>query len=498
MGNSTMILEMKGIVKKFPGVLALNGVDFDLEKGEVHALLGQNGAGKSTLIKILMGVYKKDDGTILYDGDEISFTAPQEAQENGIRAIYQEIGLVPNLNVAENIFLGHEPKNRFGKINFKLMHEKTAEILGSLNISLDTYKPLGEYSTAIQQMIAIARAINWEAKIVIMDEPTSSLSEDEVKTLFRVIDSLKKQGISIIYISHRLDEIFAVCDRVTVLRDGCKVGSWQVGEIDKLHLIQAMLGREYYQDSSKVRKRIEEKVLEIKNYRYKRVLKSVSMNVGKGEIVGLAGLIGSGRTEAMKCLFGVFPLDDGETIFKGRALNIKNPIDALKEGIAYLPEDRKAEGLVPTMSVADNIILSSLKKFSKFGIIDLKKKDKFVKEYINRLSIKTPSPGQIVNNLSGGNQQKVVLAKILLTDPDLIILDEPTRGIDIGAKAEIFNLIKGLAGEGKSIVFISSELSEVVSIADRIYVIHEGEIIKELGPEDEITEELIHEEISKT
>ena len=347
-------------------------------------------------------------------------------------------------------------------------------------------------------MIAIAQSYKLEAKIVIMDEPTSSLSEDEVKTLFRVIDSLKKQGISIIYISHRLDEIFAVCDRVTVLRDGCKVGSWQVGEIDKLHLIQAMLGREYYQDSSKVRKRIEEKVLEIKNYRYKRVLKSVSMNVGKGEIVGLAGLIGSGRTEAMKCLFGVFPLDDGETIFKGRALNIKNPIDALKEGIAYLPEDRKAEGLVPTMSVADNIILSSLKKFSKFGIIDLKKKDKFVKEYINRLSIKTPSPGQIVNNLSGGNQQKVVLAKILLTDPDLIILDEPTRGIDIGAKAEIFNLIKGLAGEGKSIVFISSELSEVVSIADRIYVIHEGEIIKELGPEDEITEELIHEEISKT
>jgi len=490
------LIEMKNISKEFPGVLALDKVDFDLKEGEVHALVGQNGAGKSTLIKVLTGVHSEYSGKIIYKGEEKKFKNPQKAQDNGIRTIYQEIELLPNLNVAENVFLGHEPKNTFGKINKKVMHEKTNKVLEDLNIFIDTKKKLGEYSVAIQQMVAIARAVNRKASVVVMDEPTSALDEHEVKTLFEIIRSLKEKGIGIIYISHRMEEIFHICDRVTVLRDSQKIDCWNIDDINELQLINAMLGKKYAHVSSKDRKKINNKLLEIKNYNYDNILNSVSIDVGKGEILGLAGLVGSGRSETMKCLIGILDKKNGETVLKSEEVSIDGPSDALKKGIAYLPEDRKTEGLVLSMSVADNIILSNLKEFSKYGIIDRKKQEKIVRDYIDKLSIKTPSSKQIVKNLSGGNQQKVVLAKILLTKPELIILDEPTRGIDIGAKKEIFSLIKKLASDRKSIILISSELNEVVDNSDRIYVIHEGEIIQELKPTEAITEDRIYEEIA--
>lgn len=496
---SDFLLEIKGLEKSFPGVKALKGVSLQVKKGEIHALMGENGAGKSTLIKVLTGIYQKDAGSIWFDGEEIHVKSPIEANEKGISTIYQELNLSPFQTVYENLFLGREPRAKFGGIDRKKMAGEAGRILNSLDIQIDVTKPLNQYSTAIQQMVAVARAVSTNAKLVIMDEPTSSLDTKEVEVLFRVIRKLKSQNISVIFISHKLDEVFEICERLTILKDGDYVGSYDIQKLNQLKLISLMVGSDSVElTRSKPHYPFADKkeLLKTDPIRRGMRLNGISVDIKEGEILGLAGLLGSGRSELARVIFGADSPDDGEIYWYQQPAKIRTPADAIKKGMGFCTEDRKVEGILPHLSVKENITIALLPKLNKFGFVKTKAQKEIVQNYIDKLKIKTPSMEQPILNLSGGNQQKVLLARWMCMNPRLIILDEPTRGIDVGAKAEIEQLIQEFSNNGISVLMISSEIEELVRNCDRIVVLRDGRKVGELINE-QISQDYIMATIAK-
>ncbi|MCM2423187.1 sugar ABC transporter ATP-binding protein [Streptomyces sp. RKAG293] len=485
--GSPAVLEAVGVSKRFPGVVALDKVSFALRAGEIHALVGENGAGKSTLIKLLTGVHRPDGGELRLGDAPVSFHRPYEAQQAGISTIYQEVNLVPLMSVARNIFLGREPKNRFGLIDFPRMHREAAELLTGFGVSADPRRPLHTLGVGTQQMVALARAVSVRARVVVMDEPTSSLEPREVETLFRVIGKLHDRGIAIVYVSHRLDELYRICDRVTVLRDGRHVHTGELRDLDRMRLVSMMLGREI----AEVRRhgttgfgeghRAERRpVLTATGLTSGQVLRDVGLELHPGEVLGLGGLLGSGRSETAKAVAGALALDGGEISVGGRTLRRLTPAAAIRAGISLLPEDRKAEGIVPGLSVRENIVLAALPRLSRAGIVSRGRQDRIVEVFMKRLRIKASSPEQKVGELSGGNQQKVLLARWLCLEPKVLLLDEPTRGIDVGAKAEVQALIDDLAQEGLAVLLISSDIEELIEGSDRILVLRGGAVAGEL------------------
>jgi len=480
------ILTVSGISKVFPGVVALENVDFSLKRGEIHALIGENGAGKSTLIKILTGVEHPDSGTIELDGNFVQVRSPQHSQEIGISTVYQEVNLCTNISVAENIMLGFEPY-RFGGIDRKKMNALARQALDRLDVQIDVTQPLGSYSVAIQQMVAIARSLEVaSAKILILDEPTSSLDIHEAQRLFDVMLKLKSEGLGIIFITHFLDQVYQVADRITVLRNGKLVGTYDTASLGRLELISNMLGRTTTDldlvSSAKLsieQTEDQESLLEAKGLGLAGSLDAFDLELHANEVVGIAGLLGSGRTEMAKLLFGIDAPDSGTLTLKGNKVERFSPIDSLEYGIALCPEDRKAEGIVGDLTIRENIILALQARYGWFKFISIQKQNEIAQKYIELLGIVTPSAEQLVKNLSGGNQQKVILARWLATNPQVLILDEPTRGIDVGAKAEIQKLVLKLAEEGKSVLFISSELEEVMRTSHRIVVLRDRKKVSE-------------------
>ncbi|MGI9860620.1 sugar ABC transporter ATP-binding protein [Moorella naiadis] len=484
-----MILEMRQITKSYPGVQALNKVDFVLYAGEVHALVGENGAGKSTLMKILAGAVPRDAGEIKVKGEAVSTWDPREAQAQGIAIIYQERNLIPYLNVAQNIFLGREPGAK-GLVDFPRLYRNARELIGKIGADINIHARVGKLTAAQQQMVEIAKALSMQAEIILMDEPTSSLSEREKEALFTLIRQLKDQGKAIIYISHRMEEIFEIADRITVLRDGEKIGTYLPAEIDKESLVRLMVGRAIKEDSYYQQIKVGAKVLEVKNLSRKGAFNNISFSLAAGEILGFAGLVGAGRSEMARVLFGVDKLDGGAIYFKGQRVKINASQDALKLGIGLVPEDRKEQGLILGMTVKENMTLALLREIAPLGVISRLRQLKFCQQYTARLNLKTPSFEQKVRNLSGGNQQKVVIAKWLAVNPAVLILDEPTRGIDVGAKSEIHNLIRQMAENGIAVMVISSELPELLQLCHRILIMREGELVGEVAREA-ASEELI-------
>lgn len=489
MTQTSPLLNMEHISKSFPGVVALTDAYLHIDAGEVHALVGQNGAGKSTLIKVLTGASRRDSGTIVFDSRPVDFQSPQQAQNNGISTIYQEINLIPFRSVAENVFMGREPR-RFGLIDWRRMHRETDEILRRLSISIDVTQPLLNYNIAIQQMVAIARAVSFKSKLVVMDEPTSSLNEHEVSTLFGIIRQLKSEGVAVIFVGHRLDELYAICDRVTIMRDGSTVGVYPMQSIAKVELVAKMLGKELGEvrrsqtgfDASQ--HHAEQTVLvEARDLHQGRKLQGASVDVHAGEIVGLAGLLGSGRSEVARSIFGADPIESGEVLVEGHLVHFHSPADAIHAGIGLCSEDRKAEGIIPYLSVRENLTLAALPVLSRHGIVSREKQQQVVDQFIQRLGIKTAGPDQKIRELSGGNQQKVLLARWLCLNPKLLILDEPTRGIDVGAKVEIQSLINELAERGLGVLMISSELEELTEGSDRVVVLRDGHTVATLDHE---------------
>ncbi|MEU5525109.1 sugar ABC transporter ATP-binding protein [Streptomyces sp. NPDC047860] len=490
------VLAVRGLSKTFPGVRALDDVDLTLRAGEVHALIGENGAGKSTLIKLLTGVHRPDAGDIVFLGGDVSFATPLEAQRAGISTIYQEVNLIPLLSVARNLFLGREPRNRLGLLDFARMNREAEEALRAYGVRVDVRRPLRSLGVGAQQMVALARAVASEARIVIMDEPTSSLEPREVETLFSVIRRLRDEGIAVIYVSHRLDELYAVCDTVTVLRDGRRVHHGRLAELDRLSLVSTMLGREL----GEVRKEGLTKftgdhhvtdgqpVLEAHELTVPHQLHGVSVSIRPGEVVGLGGLLGSGRTETVKAISGALPTTSGRVTVAGAPLRRGSTSAAIRAGISLLPEDRKSEGIVPGLSVRENIALAVLPRLSRFGLVSEARVDSIVDTFIERLRIKASSPQQKVGELSGGNQQKVLLARWLAMNPKVLLLDEPTRGIDVGAKAEVQKLVDELAADGLGVLLISSDLEELIEGSDRVVVLKDGAVVGELTG-DEVTED---------
>jgi len=483
---STPLLSMRGIDKRFAGVPALLAASLEVGRGEVHALIGQNGAGKSTLIKILTGYYTRDAGEILFDGAPVSFATPAAAQAAGISTIYQEINLVPYRSVTENICLGRESR-RFGLLDWRAMHREAETLLARFNVHVDVRRPVMTYSTAVQQMVAIARAIGFKAKLVIMDEPTSSLDEQEVGVLFDVIRQLKAAGVSVIFVSHKLDELYVVCDAVTIMRDGRTVRVAPMSEVSKLDLVTTMLGRrleatEHRTAAAAASGRGDQDgaLLRVRDLAAGRKVREVSLDVRPGEIVGLAGLLGSGRTETARVIFGADQGESGTVALSGSSGTIKEPAEAIRSGMGFLSEDRKLEGIVPAMSVRENLTLALMPHLARRGIVDEARSREIVDRFIQRLGIKCAGPEQRIRELSGGNQQKVLLARWLCMNPRLLILDEPTRGIDVGAKAEILNLVRELADQGLGVLMISSELEEVIEAASRIFVLRDGRTVADL------------------
>lgn len=469
------ILKMTNIVKEFPGVKALDGVNLDLYEGSVMAIMGENGAGKSTLMKILSGVYKKDGGQIYYKGNLEDIKGPKDAQEKGIAIIHQELNLIHDLTIGENIFLGREPKGAFGKINWTKLHEDANKLLKKLNVKSSSKELLGKLSIGQQQMVEIAKALSLNAQIIIMDEPTDALTDKETQSLFKVINELKNEGKSIVYISHRLKEIFEICESITVIRDGKYVGHERVENLTEDKMIEMMVGRKLTDQFPKIEVDKKDVILEVKNLKNEYV-NDISFNVAGGEIVGIAGLMGAGRTELAKTIYGYFKKQSGEICIKGNKVENKSSKDGLKNGIAYVSEDRKGDGLILGLSVKENMSISSLNKLSSTFKVNKQQELNEVKNYITKMNIKTPSENQIIKNLSGGNQQKVAIAKALMTNPDVLILDEPTRGVDVGAKKEIYDLINELKKEGKAIIMISSEMPEILGMSDRILVLSQGRL----------------------
>ncbi len=490
MDQPDLLLEMKNINKSFPGVIALADARLRVGRGEVHALVGENGAGKSTLIKILTGAYRRDGGLVVFDGQEVEFHSPQQAQANGISTIYQEVNLVPFRSVAENIFMGREPR-RWGLINWRQMNAEAGRLLSRLGVFVDVTQPLMSFNIAIQQMVAIARAVSFKTKLVVMDEPTSSLDDQEVETLFQVIRQLKAEGVSVIFITHRLDELYGICDRVTIMRDGQTVDERSIAGLSKLELVAKMLGKELgeVQRSGQTgfnasEHHVEELLLETRQLKRGQALRGASLSIRVGEIVGLAGLLGAGRTETARVIFGADPVDEGEIRLEGRPVHFNSPADAIRAGIGFCSEDRKAEGIIPFLSVRENLTLAALPVLSRHGVVSAEKQKQLVDRFIKRLGIKLANPEQKIRELSGGNQQKVLLARWLCLHPRLLLLDEPTRGIDVGAKGEIQRLINDLADNGLSVLMISSELEELVEGSDRVVVMRDRRTVAELQREE--------------
>ncbi|TDS69818.1 inositol transport system ATP-binding protein [Pantoea sp. PNA 14-12] len=483
-------LEAEGISKFFPGVKALDNVSLRVRPGTVHALMGENGAGKSTLMKCLIGMYRPDQGSIKIKGEPVQFRDTMDALRSGISMIHQELNLVPHMTVAENIWLGREPV-KFGFVDHARLNEETQQLLSRLNIRLKADRLVGELSIASQQMVEIAKAVSWNSDIVIMDEPTSALTETEVAHLFTIIRDLREQGKAIVYISHKMDEIFAITDEISVFRDGSWVGSDSTSAFTRQSLITKMVGRELTQLFPKFNNAIGEEVLTVRHLSCQDRFSDVSFGVRRGEILGVAGLVGAGRSEVMESLFGMVPFDSGEILIDGVPVDIDSPSVAIEKGMAFLTEDRKKSGLFLVLSVLENMSIVNMPEYSgKGGFVSHVKMAQDCMDQIRRLNIKTPTMDQIINNLSGGNQQKVLIARWLLAQPKILILDEPTRGIDVGAKAEIYRLISELANRGVAIIMVSSELPEILGMSDRIMVMHGGRITGILD-KDEADQETI-------
>lgn len=498
--ENNVVLTMRNINKKFPGVRALSNVDFTLRKGEIHALMGENGAGKSTLIKVLTGVEEFETGEIRMAGCECAIVnkSPEEAQKCGISTVYQEVNLCPNLSVAENLYIGREPK-KFGGIDWKTMNKNAKALLESLDIDIDPKKAVENYSVAIQQMVAIARAVDMSAAVLILDEPTSSLDDGEVEKLFTLMRKLQKQGVGIIFVTHFLEQVYEVTDRITVLRNGELVGEYETAKLPRLELVAKMMGKDF-DDLAKIKpegvsKAKTEVLIEAKELGRRGTIKPYSLQINKGEVIGLTGLLGSGRSELARVIYGADKPDTGELFVNSEKVHIKSPREAMMRGMAYLPEDRKAEGIIADLSVRENIIIALQAKRGMWRRMSTKEQEEFTDKYIQLLQIKTANRETPIKQLSGGNQQKVILARWLLTDPDFIILDEPTRGIDVGTKTEIQKLVLQLAEEGKSVIFISSEIEEMLRTCNRMAVLRDGQKVGELE-EDELSQEAIMKAIA--
>ena len=489
------ILEAKGIDKSFSGVTVPKGAELNIEPGELHALMGENGAGKSTLMKIIMGIYTKDAGKVILDGQETNFKSAREALDAGISMIHQELSPIPEMTVAENVFLGREQRKIKGLpfVDKKELNKKTQELLEEYDLS-EFIKPnmkMKDLNIAQIQMMEIIKAVSYNSKVIIMDEPTSSLSEKETETLFRIIDNLKQKKVGIIYISHRMEEVFELADRVSVLRDGQFIGCVKVAEASREQLINMMVGRELEGGYPHNTAKKGDVVLELKNFTRKGVFKNVNLQVHAGEILGMAGLVGAGRSEVMRALVGYDKLDSGEIILEGQKIEIKHPKDAIKHHIIMASEDRKQLGLVLCRSIKENVSLQNFDKMSTGSFINKLKESQLAKQYTEEMATKMNGIGDLVSSLSGGNQQKVVLAKCLLSDPKVLIMDEPTRGIDVGAKATIYNIMINLAKQGIAIIMISSEMPELIGMSDRVIVMAEGEVKGELVGEEAKSQQVI-------
>ena len=496
--ESEVLLQARGICKSFPGVQALDDAQITIRRGTLHALLGENGAGKSTLMNILAGVFPPDKGQILLNGRSVEFRNPREAQNAGISIIFQELNLVHQLSVAENIFLGREPRNRFGLIDYRQMHEDSRRLLAMLDLEVNPQTPIARLKVGTQQMVEITKAISFEAQAIIMDEPTSAISDHEVESLFGLIRQLKQRGLGIIYITHKLDELASIADDVTVMRDGRDVGARPFAEVSRDDLVRMMVGRDYCAPFAKTAEPGGGKVLEVRSMSLRHperpsdfAVHDVSFEVGRGEVLGIFGLMGAGRSELLQTIFGLHPRTSTGTItVAGKNVRIRSPRDAIRAGIALAPEDRKSEGLVLTMSVAENASLSCLDRTTRFGMLQPAGERKLVGRFFDRLAVKTPSLNAPVRNLSGGNQQKVVVSKWLATEPKVLLLDEPTRGIDVNAKREMYAIIDELARNGLGVVIVSAELPEILTISDRILVLAEGRVTATYS-RDEANEENI-------
>ncbi len=495
------ILTMDSINKSFSGVQVLKNVNIELYKGEVHALMGENGAGKSTLMKIMAGVYQpdRDSGKIIYKGNEEQWNNPMEARNKGISVIHQEISLSPNLSIGENILMGTKfKKNKLGLVKWSEIYETADRVLKSIGSTLNPKANVSTLSVAQQQMVEIARSLSFNSEILIMDEPTASLTDKEIEKLFGIIEELKKKGVAIVYISHRMDEIFKISDRLTVLRDGNWIKSGPISETSPDNLVKLMVGRElsdlFVKDRKQetIRTKDEVPALELQGISDKNLVNNVSLKLYPGEIVGLAGLVGAGRTELIRTIFGLSVLQEGRILLDGEEVQINNPIEAMKLGIAHVPESRKEQGLLPNLSVKENILMAQLPTYRKYRLLQRKKMDHDAERYIKELGVKTASKEQNVMGLSGGNQQKVVIAKWLSISPKVLLLDEPTRGVDIGAKTEIHKIICKLADQGLAVLMVSSELPEVLGVSDRILVMHEGKLRAELSREEATQEKIMY------
>lgn len=493
------VLETVQVSKSFGGVHALRGVSFNLAAGEIHALVGENGAGKSTLIKVLTGVYSPDEGEVRFAGSPVHFHRPSDAQRAGISTIYQEVNLVPLLSVARNIYLGREPRSRIGLIDVATMNRQARELVTRLGVEIDVTAELARLGLGAQQMVALARAMSVDSRVVIMDEPTSSLEAKEVGTLFEVARNLRDEGVGLVFVSHRLDELWELCDRVTVLRDGASVHTGSMADLSRLSLVSHMLGRDMQEVAKEGTTEFGEShvqgqqpALVVEGVEVPNRLHDVSLTVRPGEVVGLGGLLGSGRSETVKAIYGAMQTRAGAVTVAGKPVKRNSVPNALRSGIALLSEDRKAEGIIPDLSVRDNIALAVLPRCSKAGIVSESQVDKLVETFISRLRIKSSGPGQLARELSGGNQQKLLIARWLCTEPTVFLLDEPTRGIDVGAKSEVQSLIDELATQGLAVVLISSEMDELVEGADRIVVLHDGAVQTELDGDAMTSSALLH------
>lgn len=486
------MIQMKGISKSFANNKVLDNVEFDILPGEVHALMGENGAGKSTLMKILTGIYERDAGTIMVKGKEVHFKNASEAEKSGIAVIHQELNIIPHLTVAENMFLGKELAiSPFGITRDKEMKQKTREYLNRLGIDIDPSIEAEQLSVGQQQMIEIARAVAANTEVLIMDEPTAALTDREIEALFKVISSLKKQGVGIVYISHRMEEIFQICDRISVLRDGEFIGVKAIKDTSFDEIVRMMVGRQLGERFPEREHVIGEERFKIEDFTSKDKFSNISFSVRQGEILGIAGLMGAGRSEIMEAIFGYRPINSGKMWIDGNEVTIKSPYDAIKQGIGFITEDRKSKGLVLSLSVRENFSLTNLMKISQKGVISDKKEQSLVDDLIKKLHVKTSSSELAVRSLSGGNQQKIVIGKWLGIEPKILILDEPTRGVDVGAKKEIYQIMNELTNQGVSIIMVSSELPEILGMSDRIAVIHEGKLTAILNNEEADQEKIM-------
>ncbi|MBN1122289.1 MAG: sugar ABC transporter ATP-binding protein [Anaerolineae bacterium] len=489
-----VILEVENVSKSFPGVKALDNVSFNLRKGEVHALVGENGAGKSTLMKILSGVYQADEGTIHYKGEAVTFRDVTQARDAGIGIIYQELNLIPHLSVAANIFIGREPLTQFGTLDEKKMNDDAAAILSRLNVSLDPTIRLNQLPVSKQQMVEIAKALTFDSEVLIMDEPTSALTESEIEELFRIIHTLRDRGVAIIYISHRLEELKYIVDRISIFRDGLSVSTNNYADIGIDEIVNRMVGRKIEnQFPPRQSDPTADKMLEVRHIVRAGILHDISFDLYRGEILGIAGLMGAGRSELGRAIFGADPIDSGEVIMNGSKLSLRSPSDAISAGIAYLSENRKEEGLAISMQLAENITMANVQGISqRFGVLSRSQETTVAQDYVDQLIIRTPSLSQVVKNLSGGNQQKTVIAKWLFCNSKILIFDEPTRGIDVGTKYAVYKLIGLLAQEGMGVIVISSDLPEILGLTDRLLVLHEGHLAATLTTAETTPDEVLN------